>query len=602
MYRGETEREQTILMKHAGWVLAALGMVALCGSRGAAQGSPRLAELDKQLREVAALPGEPHLFESAGVSRQDMPLRSLESTESLDGPKRRLVIVGGLDGDDRGVRATLGALRWFKTSAPAALKQAWSVVALPCGNPEGWVESKPTNNSFGKPNVGYPPPDGFFNDRKNVEARYIWRWIAFQAPDAVLEIAGGNRVVWRVPPAYLALGKDLKAYPLVSPDTLPMALSKDAPSGLGAVPSLQSEARAEQGPEVLQAALRAFANVPRSPMRQAVVRRLTRSPLEVGALLAAKYPQEPSITYIPAVAWTSTLRLAELRNDPALRAKVREAAAPYLNGGRPSLDGNPDTTKLAGHILFADLAQGETDEAVREQYQKLAVEAARLYLPENAGETARHGRLWTDDMFMTYTLLGRAGKLSGDSSHLDLLARTAMEYIEKLQRPDGFFNHAADAPHAWGRGNGFAALGLVEALTYLPASHPQRPAIVESFQGQMAALKKVQTPLGTWRQVIDRPESYREVTATAMNLAAMARGLRMGWLDRSYLPVAERAWKGLTVRIADDGTLVDVCDGTGAGAQLRHYYDRPAIFGPNDRGGAMSLLAAVEMAELQARK
>ena len=41
-------------------------------------------------------------------------------------------------------------------------------------------------------------------------------------------------------------------------------------------------------------------------------------------------------------------------------------------------------------------------------------------------------------------------------------------YAEKLQRPDGLFIHAVDGPHAWGRGNGFALLGVTEALTHLP--------------------------------------------------------------------------------------------------------------------------------------
>src|SRR6185295_4513505 len=97
-------------------------------------------------------------------------------------------------------------------------------------------------------------------------------------------------------------------------------------------------------------------------------------------------------------------------------------------------------------------------------------------------------------------------------------------------------------------------MGLMEALTYLPADHPRRGALADAYRKQMAALRKVQTPEGSWRQVIDHPESYREVTATAMNLAAMARGIRLGWLERDYLPVVERAWRGLSARIADDGS------------------------------------------------
>jgi hypothetical protein len=42
---------------------------------------------------------------------------------------------------------------------------------------------------------------------------------------------------------------------------------------------------------------------------------------------------------------------------------------------------------------------------------------------------------------------------------------------------------------------------------------------------------------------------------------------------------------------------VDVCTGTGAGpnATREYYLNRPALFGPDDRGGAMALTAALEM-------
>jgi unsaturated rhamnogalacturonyl hydrolase len=573
--------------------MAAIAVMACLGAQ-AAQLSPEIGKLDARTREVAQLRGEPAAFESAGVTRKDIPLRTLESAEPADSPKRRLVLVGGLDGEDRGVDATLGAIRWFKTEAPAAMRETWTVVALPCGNPEGWLELKPTNDAGGKPGVNYPPADRFFDHPTNVEARYVWRWVAFQAPDLVVEVRAGNRLGWQTPPAWKELGTALGAQPLVAPDSLPMALSQGTPSGLGTVPALVASARATDGPALLQAAFRAGAALPRSALRQAVTRRLARSPLDVASTLAAKYPEKPSITYIPAVAWSAALRVAKLKNDTALESKVRAAVAPYLSGEKPALEGEPDGPKLAGHLVFADLAQLDGDAAAR----KLALDAAAQYRPASGEEPAKWGRFWTDDLFFSSALLVRATRLSGDAAHVDLAARTLLLYAEKLQRPDGLFVHAPDAPHCWGRGNGFAALGLAETLAVLSPDHPKRDEVLAVYRKQMAALKGVQAPDGTWRQVIDHPESYREVTATAMNLAAMARGVRLGWLDRSYRLVVERAWRGLSARIAEDGSLVDVCTGTGAGPTLRYYLDRPAVFGADDRGGAMALLAAVEVAEL----
>jgi rhamnogalacturonyl hydrolase YesR len=79
----------------------------------------------------------------------------------------------------------------------------------------------------------------------------------------------------------------------------------------------------------------------------------------------------------------------------------------------------------------------------------------------------------------------------------------------------------------------------------------------------------------------------------------MARGIRLGWLDaKAFRPIVDRAWRALAAHITEDGGIVDICTGTGSQATLRQYLDRAAISGFDDRGGAMALLAAMEMHEL----
>ena len=105
----------------------------------------------------------------------------------------------------------------------------------------------------------------------------------------------------------------------------------------------------------------------------------------------------------------------------------------------------------------------------------------------------------------------------------------------------------------------------METLTRMPAVAPARAKVLEIYRRQMAAALANQAPDGMWRQIIDAPGAYREETATAMLMSAMARGVRLGWLDRSYLPAIQRAWRGLSAHVTDEGTVIDVCAGTGAG-------------------------------------
>ena len=142
-------------------------------------------------------------------------------------------------------------------------------------------------------------------------------------------------------------------------------------------------------------------------------------------------------------------------------------------------------------------------------------------------------------------------------------------------------------------------MGLTELLAALPADDRRRSTILGIYRRQMAAARTHQAPDGMWRQIIDVPGAYREETATAMLMTAMARGVRLGWVDASYRPAVQRAWRALAAHIVEDGTVIDVCASTGGGPTRRYYFDRPAITGADDRGGAMALLASIEMSDVR---
>ena len=190
------------------------------------------------------------------------------------------------------------------------------------------------------------------------------------------------------------------------------------------------------------------------------------------------------------------------------------------------------------------------------------------------------------------------GRLTGDLKYYDM-AMKHWRFIQKLdQRPDGIYRNSPLSDAAWGRGNGFPALGLALVLTELPVHSPLREQFVEGHRQHLEALSKHQDPTGMWHQVIDNPESDREITSTCMITFAMIRGVREGWLDESvYAPLIEKAWEGIKTRVAPNGTLVDVCTGTGKQKNLRGYLDRMAILGNDARGGAMAFIVSNEMAQ-----
>jgi len=199
----------------------------------------------------------------------------------------------------------------------------------------------------------------------------------------------------------------------------------------------------------------------------------------------------------------------------------------------------------------------------------------------------------TEDMFMNGAILGRAFQVTGESRYLDMLTQFLLEC--GTQQSNGLFWHCRSAPFFWGRGNGFALMGLSETLTYLPEDHPARERILSMCLKLLDALLKLQQPSGMFPNVLDAPGSYQEFTTTCMFGYAVARGLRLGWLDANFIEPLRLAWQGVSERIDDEGNIVDACASTGVQPGIREYLDRPAVFGFDDRSGGMALWFAVEL-------
>ena len=212
-------------------------------------------------------------------------------------------------------------------------------------------------------------------------------------------------------------------------------------------------------------------------------------------------------------------------------------------------------SSLAGYLVFGELGK---------RYEALVKAAAGLVEKTNHNEMS-------DALFMGCALLAKAGNFDGCVRY--------MRSMQKLDlRADGLYRHSPLDEAAWGRGNGFPALGLALSLSELPVDHPGRGEMLQAFRSHLEALARHQDPTGAWRQVIDHPESYRELTATSMIAFAMMRGVRSGWLERAkYAPLIERAWYAIRTRVAANGDLVDVCASTGKQKSLRAYLERPAI-------------------------
>ena len=516
-----------------------------------------------------------------------------------DTSRARILLIGGLSGYKADVDLALRALELYAGGGDAlALRLALS--AVPCANPDGLrFNAGPGNGAGGNPTTGYPPEDNFFFDDTDPEKRYLWRWVCFQAPDLVLELQEGRSVQWEHNEAARSLApavasRDVRGAGLIA------ALGTGHPDGLGSIPGLKLTCFEEQLPRELS---RLFGMVRQagvwspSNARRALDARRSRPRMEIGRILGGAYGQTfDPVVYTQGVPISGRLRLAELepgRSSPA--PQIAELLQDFTDAAVLGFGEGLAPSALASVVWSDELTKSTGDG----RYANLIVAAANRYQDPEPGQAPppsdRDFR--TEDMFMNGAVLGRAYEQTGNARYLDLLTKFLIN--SRIQQSHGLFWHCRSAQYYWGRGNGFAAMGLAETLTYLPENHPDRSAVLAMYRALMESLRRLQHPSGLLSQVLDFPGSYLEFTATCMMGYAMARGLRRGWLPGDYRDTVALAWQGASERIDDLGNVVDACASTGVQDNVRDYLDRPAIFGPDDRSGGMALWFAVEAERLE---
>lgn len=559
--------------------LMAVGMfVAALSQASAFQEPPKLrlfAPLSADLVPIGKLPLSPL---PVGVTRKDTLIPGFipKADVGVTDERRRLVLVCGLDGKRESIDA---ALRWanrFLLQTDAEWNRRWSLTLVPLADPDGTAGLT----------TAFPPANDAYLSRNAVEAQYLWRWLAMSGADAVVELRVADSAGWFGPgtPGTLEKGE------------LAAALSAGPVATVGAIPAWRLNVIHRPLPDISQFITELERLVPKghSPARKELMQRAARTPLEVAGQLAAVYGHRlDPVEYLQGTAVVGRLRLSELTNDAAMRADVERIAGAWLT--KPTMNERSNGSNFAGHWIFAELARRTPQSGYVELIRQVgdrgfeADGSMRQAMPS-------HSEM-SDAVFMGTPWLVEAGVLTGEAKYFEMADRHLQFMLKLNLRKDGLHRHSPLDDAAWGRGNGFPALGLALCLDRIPADRPERARMLSALQAHLAALQPHQDVTGMWHQVIDHPESYRELTSTCMITYAMLRGVQQGWLQADdYAPSIERAWEALKLRIGSDGTLFDVCTGTGKQRSLRDYYDRQAILGKDNRGGAMSLLVATEYA------
>ena len=337
-------------------------------------------------------------------------------------------------------------------------------------------------------------------------------------------------------------------------------------------------------------------------------------PVAVAERVADHYiaTQKPGIHYAHLLTLYGLVRLAEAAGredydeyvDRTLAKVIAEGNVQSRNFRNYAMGGLPATYRYVQGRPAGDKA------LLRQYVHQLIHEHPRDSQGVVCHPFRGDERIWVDCLMAVCPFLSMAAVVLDEPElhHKSIGQYLGMEAALFNERP-GLFHQSkigttgSVSVDTWGRGNGWALIGLAELLRYLPEDHPQREAMIGRLRRLMETLEPLQAPSGLWRQNLVTADSYEETSGSGLILYALAMGLRMGWLPESMHPMAERAWAGLATTVDAQGAVHGTCIGTlGWGdSPLEFWLDRPTQTDDSHSFGPV-LLAAAEMHLLRAQR
>ena len=206
-------------------------------------------------------------------------------------------------------------------------------------------------------------------------------------------------------------------------------------------------------------------------------------------------------------------------------------------------------------------------------------------------------QMWLDGLYMgsafyaEYTRRYGGYNTTPDSCYADIVHQFAVVAEKTYDPATGLFRHAWDesheqrwcdsitgqSAHSWGRAQGWFAMAIVDALEQMPADYAGTATMKKILNAVAEGVKNYQDPAtGLWYQVLDCPGregNYLESSCSSMFVFALYKAVRLGYLDSSYLAIAEKGYQGILdnfIEEHEDGTisLTRTCAVAGLGGKV----------------------------------
>lgn len=301
------------------------------------------------------------------------------------------------------------------------------------------------------------------------------------------------------------------------------------------------------------------------------------------------------------VALAGIVRAAERLGDDAYLKFAIDWVDAKIRQNNFGLSINTTAPLLAVARLFELTKRKEYQQLCEKFAQWCLVEAPRLpdgTFEHSCTENRYPLQVWADTLFMGCLFLARWGTITGNRTMLAEAARQFVQHYQYLaDRSSGLIFHGycgssrRNIGVVWGRGNGWFSSASAEVAPLL-VSEPQYAVILENLRLQLGGVLRTQGQSGAWHTVMDRPDTYTELSCTAAFAQALRCVARQGVAIPGAAKAGDAALAAVKAAIDEEGILRQASGGTPVMADAIAYDKIP--YAPTCFSQGLAMLALAE--------
>lgn len=297
------------------------------------------------------------------------------------------------------------------------------------------------------------------------------------------------------------------------------------------------------------------------------------------------------------------VRLWQFNRDPVLLKTIEGWYERRIAAGLPGMNINTTAPMLALSLLWAETRDARWEAPLREWAERAVATMPRA--PEggfqhDVSDRINDNELWDDTLFMAGLYLAAYGRASGRQEFVDEAARQFLVHARYLADPQsGLWFHGWTfagrhnfARALWARGNSWITVGILDLVEIGGLAKPVETYLLGVLEAQIDALLALQAGSGAWHTLLDDPNSYEEMSATAGFGYGLMKAARIGLGPQGCAAAGQRALDVVMKNIDADGVLQNVSYGTRMGHDLQFYRDIPLQ--PTGYGQALAILCLTE--------